>query len=347
MGEPSLFDRVVGALFGGPSTGEAETERQLVADMIEMIVDAVEPRVRLHARYKVKLEACVRTTIAYLRTLGKGALEPLLLTRANWSQDPCVNAFFATADDVRTCQGRSNELRAFFEDPANVGVDTAYGLLGMKKEERTIFAPRFEDGILKQDVAQICVSFSDHRLIAPSAALAQTRLEVGRRIIRRLAQVALRRIVALDEKAVDLEQHKGYLGARLRILHLARDGMEGLVDDPATLGEQIKSVERELKSTVDDYIEAKASLATLDGYLGQIVEVLLQPAEHVQLTQNTLRLNRMGIKVDAASEESANALTLTELSIGDGLHGVIALVECPRAEMPPKEDLIANAERYL
>ena len=79
MGDVSLFDRVVGALFGGPSSGEPEAERQLVADMIEMIVDAVEPRVRLHARYKDKLEACVRTTIAHLRTLGKAVQQPLLL----------------------------------------------------------------------------------------------------------------------------------------------------------------------------------------------------------------------------------------------------------------------------
>jgi hypothetical protein len=105
----------------------------------------------------------------------------------------------------------------------------------MKKDEKTIFAPRFEDGMLKQEVAQTAVSFSEHRLVAPFATEQQTRLEVGRRIIRRLAQVALGRIIALDEKAVDLQQQKGYLSTRLRMLNLARDGMEGIVDDPATI----------------------------------------------------------------------------------------------------------------
>ena len=46
-------------------------------------------------------------------------------------------------------------------------------------------------------------------------------------------------------------------------------------------------------------------------------------------------------------EEGHNALTLAELSVGEKLRGVIALVRCPRSELPPKEDLIANAERYL
>ena len=34
-------------------------------------------------------------------------------------------------------------------------------------------------------------------------------------------------------KATELQQHKAYLGARMRLLNLARDGMEGIVKDPA------------------------------------------------------------------------------------------------------------------
>lgn len=342
----SVFDRVVSALFGSAEVKD-EAEQQLIADMIEMIVETVEPRVRLRAGYQQKLTGCVRATIAYLRSIGKTPLEPVLLTRANWNEDARLNAFFARAEDVPAVLGRSKELRSFFDDPANAEVEEAFALLGMRKEEKTIFAPSFEDGTLKQDVAQTAVSFSDHRLIAPSATEEQTRLEVGRRIIRRLAQVALARIIALDEKAVDLQQHKGYLGTRLRMLNLARDGMEGIVDDPATIGEQIRAVERELKETVEGYIEAKASLATLDGYIGQIDDVFSHPQAHVALTQTDVRINRMGIKVDEATDERHNALTLAELTVGANLRGVVAFVRCPRSELPPKEDLIANAERYL
>ena len=346
MATASLFDRVVSTLFG-PADVKDEAEQQLIGDMIEMIVDTVEPRVRLRTNYQEKLKGCVRATIACLRAIGKTPLEPVLLTRANWNEDARANAFFARADDVPAFLGRSKELRAFFDDPANAGVEEAFALLGMKKEEKTIFAPSFEDGMLKQDVAQTAVSFSDHRLVAPFATEQQTRLEVGRRIIRRLAQVALGRIIALDEKAVDLQQQKGYLSTRLRMLNLARDGMEGIVDDPATIGEQIRAVERELKETVEGYIEAKSSLATLDGYIAQIADVFSHPEQHVTLTQSEMRINRMGIKVDDGTDERHNALTLAELNVGDKLRSVVALVRCPRSELPPKEDLLANAERYL
>jgi hypothetical protein len=344
---PSLFDRIAAALFGGaPRAGDTEAERALVADLIEAVVGDVEPRVRHCSGYQGKLEDCIRHSIAYLRSIGRG-LEPVPLTRAAWSGDPRVNAFFARAEDVPACLGRSAELRAFFEDPANGEVQEAYALLGMKKEERSVLGMELKGETVQHDVAQVVVSFSGHRLVAPRATLAAARLEIGRRIILRLAQVALGRIIALDTKAADLQEHKAYLGARLRMLNLARDGMEGIVKDPAVIAEEIKAVERELKQTVGDFIEAKSSLATLDGYIEQIREVFGYPERHLALTLSPLRLSRMGVKIEDASAAAANELSLAELTIGADWHAAIAIVRCPRAELPPKEDLIANAERYL
>jgi hypothetical protein len=346
MESPSLFERVAAALFGGASrSGDAEADAQLIADTIELVVQAVEPRVRFHARYRQKLERCIRRSIAHLRAIGREGLDPVLLARAAWIDDPRLNAFFATADDVPACLGHSRELRAFFE--ANPDVREAYALLGMKKEERSVFGAQLEGDKVRHDAAQVAVNFSGHRLVAPTATLAATRLEIGRRIIRRLAQIALSRIVSLDMKAGELEQHKAYLGARLRLLNLARDGMEGIVKDPATIGDEIKAVERELKQTVDGYIEAKASLATLDGYIKHIDEVFSDPQQHVSLTHTPLRLSRMGIKVEDVAMGPVNELTLAELSIGDDFRGAVAIVRCPRSELPPKEDLVAKAERYL
>jgi len=347
MSAPSLFQRVASALFGDGPPADTEADRQLIADTIEVIVDAVEPRVRLHSGYQAKLEGCVRDTIAHLRAIGREGLDPVLLTRAAWSDDPRVNAFFATADDVRACLGRSRELRAFFDDPDNRDATEAFALLGMKKDERTVLGMDLQGDAVRQDVAQVAVNFSDHRIIAPASTLAAARLEIGRRIIRRLAQDALSRIIALDMKATELQEHKAYLAARLRVLNLARDGMEGLVRDPATIGEQIKAVERELKQTVDGYIEAKASLATLESYIKHIQEVFAHPEQHVTLTHTPLRMSRMGIKVEENFQGLVNDLSLAELAIGPDLRGAIAIVRCPRSELPPKEDLVAKAERYL
>ena len=85
----SLFERVTAALFGGRDAGTDDpAERQLVVDMVELVVEAVEPRCRLTTRYQEKLEGPIRKTIAYLREIGRDGLEPILLTRAAWGDDP-------------------------------------------------------------------------------------------------------------------------------------------------------------------------------------------------------------------------------------------------------------------
>ncbi|MBX9961814.1 MAG: hypothetical protein K2Y35_02075 [Burkholderiales bacterium] len=343
-----MFERLAAALFGGTQGSAAgSADAPLVAELIEAIVEAVEPRIRHRARYQQKLDACVRLAIAHLREMARVPLEPITLTRRAWSSDPHVNAFFATADDVPECLGRSRELRAFFADPVNREVAEAFGLLAMRRTERTVFAPQLQGDTVRHDVPQVTVSFSDHRLIAPGATPAATRVEVGRRIMQRLAQVALGRIIAVDMKATELQERKAYLGARLRMLKLAADGMESLVSDPATVAQQIKETERELESTVEGYIDAKASLATLDGYIDHVHAVFGHPEQHVQLVATPLRVTRLGVKVEDDAAGPVNDLTLTELAIGAEFKAVIALVRCPRSELPPEVSRLAQGERYL
>jgi hypothetical protein len=248
---------------------------------------------------------------------------------------------------VPACLGRSQELRAFFDNPSNASAQEAFALLGMKKQERTVLGTELQGDVLRHDVRQITVSFSEHRVVAPSPTLAATRLEVGRRVVQRLAQVVLSRILALDVRVTELQQRKAYLGARMRMLDLARNGMEGIVKDPATIDAQIKDIEHELRQNKEGYIEAKASLATMDSYIGHIDEVFSHPQQHVSLTHTPLRVNRMGIKVDEAFVGVVNDLPLAELSIGADFRGALAIVRCPRSELPPREDLLAKAERYL
>jgi hypothetical protein len=339
----ALFDRVAAALFGSQPSADAA----LVAETTEAIVDAVEPKVRMQSRYRQKLEPHIRRSIEHLRALGREPLEPVLLSREAWASDPRVNAFFATAEDVRASLGRSHELRSFLDQPANAGLQEAYALLGMKKEERSALGMELQGDAVQRDVAQTLVSFTGHRIVGPAATLAATRLEIGRRILLRLAQVSLTRILAADAKATELQSRKDYLGARMRLLRLAEDGMEGIVKDRATIAAEMKAVERELTQTVQGYIAAKASAATLEGYSQHIADVFSRPEEHVALTHEPLRVSRLGVRVDGDAQGPVNELALAELSIGAGFRAAIAIVRCPRAEMPSKEDMIAQAERSL
>ena len=338
----SLIDRVLGRLLG--RAGE-DPDRELVAELTDLVVDTVEPKVRAHRRYRELLEPSIRATIAWLRELGRTPLDPVLLAAADWGSDPRLNTFFANAEAIPALLGRSKDLRAFFAE--NAVATEAFALLGMKREERTVFAPRFEDGMLREEVAQLTVNFAGHRLAAIGADEAAVRLAAGRRIVLRMAQVALTRILEIDRKGLEHERHKAYLSTRLRLLELARDGATGIVDDPAAIAQQIADVKRERDQAVRDFIATKSTLATLDGYLDQIAAVFGHPQDHVALTRSGLRVNRMNVKVDAATAEAHHALTLAELRIGERVDAVIAFVRCPRAGLPAPRDRLADAERFL
>jgi hypothetical protein len=342
----SLFERVVGALFGPAVDQPVEADQALVDDTIDAVVETVEPRLRLHAGYRAKLATSVRAMIVHLRALGRQVpSDTTLLTRAAWADDPYVRAVFAAADDIPAAIGRSEELRLFFD--AHPACDEAVALLGMLRQERQVFAPRLEGGFVRQDVAQTTLGFAGHTLIAPGEAVAQTRLEIGRRILNRLAQLVLARVVALGDKARALEEDKAMLAVRLRMLKRGRDGVGALVADRAATAAQIAALEREVQQAGAEATEAKASLATLDGYIRQINAVLGDPAAQVALASVHLRVSRTGVEVDAASPEPADDLDLTDLTLGDGLCATIRLVRVPRAEMPPREDQLARAARML
>ena len=75
----------------------------------------------------------------------------------------------------------SAELRRFFEDPAHAAKDEVVALLSMAITERRVLGAEERDGMLRQDVAQVTVGFSEHRLVALGPTPQSFRAEVGAR----------------------------------------------------------------------------------------------------------------------------------------------------------------------
>jgi len=349
MAFADLFSGVATRLFGAPAPPDAD--QALIEATIEAVVDAVDPKIRVERKYRAKLEPGVRRTLAHMREFAQRLPEPIVLSPAAWRTDPLINALFATPDEVSALLGRSRELYRFFDAPANAGCSDAHALLAMRREERKTLGPALVDGALRHDVAQTAVSFAQHRLIAPAADWLGSRREVGAAIFRRLAALALQGIVGKERRVKDLEERKAILATRLRMLQLERDGVRRALEsetdaasDPAV---EIAQLERALQNTVDEFIDAKTSFATLEGTIDNVRRIFEAPQKHLGLETIALRLNRMGIRVEPGSSDAATDLTLQELFIGEGLRGVIAFVRCARRDMPPRDDAIRRAEKTL
>jgi hypothetical protein len=344
MAFADLLSDIAGRLFG--PAGPPDAEKTLVADALEAIVDVVDPRIRSDRSYRRKLEPGVRSTIEHLRGIGQLLPAPILLSPERWKDEPLVQSCFARPDEVRELFGRSRELYRFFD--ANPGCEEAHALLALRREERTVLAPALIGGELRQDVQQVTVSFGQRRLIAPAMDALGCRRQVGEAILRRMAALALQGMIGKERRVKDLEERKGILATRLRMLQLRRDGvqraLENEAEDPAA---EIAQLENALQTTVEAFVAEKASLATLEGIIDNVRRIFEAPQKVVGLETIALRLSGTGYKVAPGSREAGTDLSLQELFIGEDLRGVIAFVRCARRDLPPPDDAIRRVERTL
>jgi len=309
---------------------------------LEFVVDNTEPRIRMVTHYQDKLAPAVIRTAQYFGGLIRAMPEPLELSRGTWASDPGINAFFATVDDVPRALARSADLRALFDDPGQKGAQEVFALLVMEKAERTVFGTALENGILKSDVAQVNVNFSAHRIVAPAATPIDLRVEIGLRGVRRLLDVVLARIAALQQQATDLDERKALLGTKLRMLKSAGFGIEPAADHTREIAETEAKIARDH----EELMEIKGKPRSMEHYLEQISDVLLVPEQHLTMSEARLRVSRLGIKVAEHSSEAAAELVLTELRLGEQ-SGIAVPVKCKRSDMLPKGSLLAEAEKYL
>jgi len=344
MAFADLLSDIAGRLFGPSGPPDADTA--LVADAVEAIVDVVDPRIRSDRNYRKKLEPGVRATIEQLRAIGQQLPAPIALSPEHWKDEALVKCCFARPDDVRDLLGRSRELYRFFD--ANPGCDEAHALLALRRDERTVLAPALVGGELRQDVQQVTVSFGQRRLIAPAADALGCRREVGGAILRRMAALALQGMIGKERRVKDLEERKGILATRLRMLQLRRDGVQRALEDEAEdPAAEIAQLESALQTTVDEFVAAKASLATLEGIIDNVRRIFEAPQKVVGLETIALRLSGTGIRVDPGTDEAGTDLKLQELFVGEDLRGVIAFVRCARRDLPPPDEAIRRVERTL
>lgn len=337
MALSDVFARIGAALFGGGAVDPAgDVDPALLEQLVDAIVEAVDPRLRLMPRYRDRLAPATIASIRFLRSLAPRLPDPIELSRAAWSTDPHINAFFATGSDVQMLLDRSAELRAFFGDPANFRYEAAHCVLGMRREERNVLASALVEGEVRRDVAQTTVSFTRHTLFGAAGDASLTRGRLGQGILERVAALALERIVAARDRATELETRKSMLATKLRMLDLRRGNLHSLATGEQDPSAEIAAIKRELETLVEDHREAKASLATLDYSFDQVDAVLGEPGRHLGLNTIEMRISHSGYKLDANSSESAPELRFNELWIGANLHAVIVPVYIARPTQAPQ-----------
>lgn len=310
-----------------------------VTEALERAVEGTDPSIRYLRGYRKKLQEAIEISLDYTeRFIAEipGAIE---VSRRTFVSDPCVNAFFVNVDDLQTVFSTSSEIREFLEACHNE-IPHCYALLCMHKSEKTVMGVELDGEVLKRDVYQTAVSFSDHRIYAPAPTEAETREGLRQCLFEGLVTHALGRIMHLKLSNHRLQQERQALHARLRYLQKTPAQGPGHAPADARTAGEAEDIMARLRKIEGELLNSRLSAPQVS--LNEVHAVFRRPDRFIRIRKSTLTLSKMGIRIDLHSPQPGNVIQLTEVEVGEELPRVVTLAKFPRDELLPRPEFLAQ-----
>lgn len=329
------------------TTRAASHDAREIAELAERVT-RLNPRLRFVSHYQRQLQPALEHALDYVRELVRCLPAPHQATAHTWGSDSCIHAFFGTPRDVAPTLSRSPELREFFDQSPQTQM--AYAVLGMAMTRRTTLGVALEGEVMRSDVPQTNICFSDHKVRIISDSDAALRAEIVRRIFDQLALEGLARFTAGKSRRDVLDREQTLLVARLRLLERQGMGMRSVVGgdgetspaEAARLHEQIASNEHELS-------QLAVGTGVLERQLACLSETLMDAHTSFFLDHANLRLSATNVLLAPDNPAPACDMELLTAHVpGDPpLVRTFSLVTIARGDMLSTLALLDEAERLL
>ncbi len=308
----------------------AAPESERVREAIERAVQRVEPRLRQGRDYPRRYRRAVARALEYVQDLARSIPGPVEMSPELYGRDPFVHALFGSAEQMQHALCMSHAMHEYARRPGGPGEDV-YALMGMRRHEKTAFGMEASGEVIRREVAQRVVSFTDHTLSGPAPTEDEARALLSWNLYDSLLARLAERLAARRGARQALQEEKDYLVAQLRTADADRR--------PA--------LERRLDALLADLAQAQAAL-DLRHAAADFDDILLNPERHLRLEQVTLRLDGMGVLRADDGAANTHALTFTDLFGRDRRRWTVVMVRChPRPELIDMADRLREASRWL
>jgi len=327
MGLRGLGKWVLSRLLPDQETRKAEAA---LTETIERLVQEVSPAIRNIRGYRKRLRAPVEGAQKYTEGLVAASPGPRPLSADREAPDSLTALLFVDADQVRGLLHDNAELASFFR---NQTTEQAVALLTATYNEKTIFTSVLQGEIIRREVPQPAVDFTDHRIVAPAATETLNRRALNEGGLRLLGLRALEHLTNLKSQKEDLAEEKRMVGTKLKILQAHDHSLEGLLEsdrDSAATAARVREMLEEIGQELDT---VTAVLGTPEDALNHLLSFLNNPEYVLTIQPLSLRLNWMGVKVDENAEDPGTEIALAELEIKDRRKRVALLVTIEREEI--------------
>jgi hypothetical protein len=298
---------------------------------VEHVVDETSARLRAVPGYARRLRAPV---IAALRAVDRMADEipgVLACRRSTYTSDARVNAFFVNYSSLQEVFSQSREVRDLFDDHSDA--NQCFALLCMHVNEQRQLGMAVDRGMLRKDVMQTTMSFTDHELVSPGIVEADARCALKCCIFTSLLRRIRLESAGAQVRAAELERRAQAWRKRLRRVPSGSP-------EHAALQREVEDIERDLNAPA-------LQLNTLEDHFRYVTDVLSDPHSVISVRRHSVYLDRLGIRHDDPSASGARELALAEVQIAGNRPRVASLVSFPRAELMPERDFVREASLFL
>jgi hypothetical protein len=287
---------------------------------IDRAVEAVDPRLKGVSDYQHRLAPAVEYALRHCAEVAAAIPGPVEIGPRAFATDPLVHALFAAPSDIPDMLGKSREVREFFADPANVGQDEFFGLLGMRQRHKAVAGVALNGDVVQHGVPQRLLYFADHTLGELGAANEETR--------QRLQAAAFDGLARGFAHCVDeLRQEH----------HEARTAWQM---ERASIGERRQVLEERQRKAI-------ASLAP-EKLLDAFVEWLAASEQRLYLKPTEVTVDRMGvISPTSVTGDGYSTLNFPELVARDRRQWIVVVARISRQDAQEALERQQQANRYL
>lgn len=281
-------------LFGNKSDAPANERLQAA---VERVIEGTDPRLKAMSGARERLLPAVEHALAYAHGAVSHIPAGIELTPDNWGHTPLLRAFFTRPGDVGEALSASQDLRDFMKSPAASGMAALHCVVAATRVERTVLGHAMEGEMLRQDVAQRTVSFSDMRIAGFTATEDVLRAGLEDFVLEQLVLAALRDVAENRQRSDQLEAYRQLLQTRLRLLEQGGSGVDSMLATAPREATDVTRLRNQLAANEAELNEIRPAGVGLDAYLDPVIEALQNAEAIIQPKLIEMRLNAMNIVV--------------------------------------------------
>jgi hypothetical protein len=312
---------------------------------IERAVDGTDRRLRALGNYRRRLREPVAQAVRHVVGLVDQLPAAAEISPSGYSGDPRLRAAFASPEHLGEILGRFRAVRDYLKSCPGLPPDAIFGLLLMSRQERQVLGMELDGELLKRDVLQTAVSFTDHRYLAPADSEKHARRAVKMRAFDFLLQKALERMGSEKARRGKLGQERLLLRRKLKALQSGSWGSDPLfsqADQPSQNPEALEALEAEIEAIDAELGRFGGIELGLEESFRQVEDTLGQPEQWLGLERSRLSLDYRGVKSAGAEE-----IEVCEVVSADGTRRTVILGWIPRDQLPKAKDTVKLGQAYL